>query len=171
MLIEIFRHTPPWVWLVLALLLWRGYAMTKPQRVPQLRLALLPGLFILLSLAGVISTFGAQPGALLCWITGLALSAYETQRHGAPAGAAYRADSRSYDVPGSWMPLLLIVLIFTVKYSVGIQLALHPQLRQLEWLVLAVSTAYGALSGVFVGRALRLWHLHGSPAGTMSAIG
>ena len=171
MLIEIVRHTPSWVWLLLAVLLRRGYAMTKPQQVSQSRLALMPGLFALLSLGGVISTFGAQPGALLCWIAGLALSAYETQRHGAPPGAAYRADSRSYNLPGSWVPLLLIALIFTVKYSVGVQLALHPKLRQLEWLVLAVSMAYGALSGVFVGRALRLWHLHRSPAGSISVIG
>jgi len=171
MLIEIVRHTPFWVWMLLAFLLRRGYAMTRPQQVPQARLALMPGLFALLSLAGVISTFGTQAGALLCWTSGLALSAYETQRHGAPPGAAYRPDSRGYDLPGSWVPLLLIVLIFTVKYSVGVQLALHPQLRQLEWLVLAVSAAYGALSGVFVGRALRLWQLHRSPAGIMSALG
>jgi len=171
MLIEIVRHTPFWVWLLLAFLLRRGYTMTRSQQVPQARLALMPGLFALLSLSGVISTFGAQPGALLCWSGGLVLSAYETQRHGAPPGAAYRADRRSYDLPGSWAPLLLIVLIFTVKYSAGVQLALHPQLRQLEWLVLAVSAVYGALSGVFVGRALRLWHLHRLPAGSMSAIG
>jgi hypothetical protein len=159
MIIEIVRHTPSWVWLLLAVLLWRGYGMTRPQRVTQSRAAMLPALFTALSLSGVISTFGAQPGALLCWASGLVLSAYEVQRHGAPKGARYLAQNRSYELPGSWVPLLLIVLIFVVKYGVGIQLALHGELRQVELFVLAVSAAYGALSGVFLGRALRLWHL------------
>lgn len=159
MLIEIVRHTPSWVWLLLAVLLWRGYGMTRPQQVTQTRAAMLPALFTALSLSGVISTFGAQPGALLCWAGGLVLSAYEVQRHGAPKGAVYLAQSRRYALPGSWVPLLLIVLIFVVKYGVGIQLALHGELRQVELFLLAVSTAYGALSGMFLGRALRLWHL------------
>lgn len=159
MLLEIVRHTPSWVWLLLAALLWRGYGMTRPQQVTHSRMAMLPVLFTALSFGGVISTFGAQPGALLCWAGGLFLSGYEVQRRGAPKGAAYLAQSRRYALPGSWVPLLLIVLIFAVKYGVGIQLALHGELRQVELFVLAVSTAYGALSGVFLGRALRLWHL------------
>ncbi|MDB5978016.1 MAG: hypothetical protein JWR07_4776 [Nevskia sp.] len=167
MFVEIVRHTPSWVWLLLAALLWRGYGMTRPQQVTQLRVAMLPALFTALSFGGVLSTFGAQPGALLCWASGLVLSAYEVQRHGAPKGAAYLAQSRSYALPGSWVPLLLIVLIFVVKYGVGIQLALHGELRQVEPFVLAVSTAYGALSGVFLGRALRLWHLQRKEAVTL----
>ena len=159
MLIEILRHTPTWVWLVLALLLQRGFALTRPQQVSAARAALLPGIFAALSLAGVISGFGPQAGSLLCWCGGMALSAYETQRHGPPAGAEYLAAQRSYHVPGSWAPVLLIVLIFTVKYGVGVALALHPQLRGIGLFVLLSSSVYGALSGVFIGRALRLLYL------------
>ena len=170
MLYQILLHTPSWVWLLLAALLWRGYAMTRPQRVTQLRLALLPLLFATLSLGGVISSFGPQAGALLCWAGGLALSSYETQRRGAPKGAVYLVQERSYELPGSWMPLLLIGLIFTVKYSVGVQLALHGELRQAELFVLAVSAIYGTLSGVFLGRALRLWHLQRLQGATIGAV-
>lgn len=171
MLHQILLHTPSWVWLLLAALLWRGYAMTRAQTVTQSRLVVLPLVFVVLSLNGVISIFGPQPGTLLCWLGGLALSAYETQRHGAPKGAVYVAHSRSYELPGSWVSLLLIVLIFTVKYSVGVQLALHGQLRQAELFVLLVSAIYGALSGVFLGRALRLRHLQREPMVTTSAMG
>lgn len=170
MFVQILLHTPTWVWLALALLLWRGYAMTRPQSVPRSRLVILPGLFVLLSLGGVISTFGPRSAALLCWAGGMALSSYETQRPGAPRGAVYLAHSRRYELPGSWVPLLLIVLIFTVKYGVGVQLALHPLLREVEPLMLAVSTIYGALSGVFLGRALRLRHLRRPPAVAANAI-
>jgi hypothetical protein len=159
MLIQILLHTPSWVWLALAAALWRGYVLTRPRQLARSRLALLPALFATLSVVGVVSSFGVQAGALLCWAGGLALSAYETQRRGAPAGAAYIAQRRSYDLPGSWVPLLLVLLIFGVKYTIGVQLALHPALRGNDVLALIASAVYGALSGVFIGRALGLWQL------------
>lgn len=170
MFFQILLHTPSWVWLVLALLLWRGYSMTRPQRVPRARVALLPALLVLLSLAGVISTFGQHPAALLCWAAGMALSAYETRRRGFPAGAVYLARERSYELRGSWVPLLLIALIFTVKYSIGALLALHPQLREVELFTLVTSAVYGVLSGVFAGRALRLWQLQRTPGLALDAM-
>lgn len=168
MLIEIVRHTPSWVWVVLVLLLWRGYALTRPQLLPLWRVAILPGALALLSLAGVLTTFQGQPAALLCWVAGLALSAYAMQRQGAPAGARYRPERRSFELPGSRVPLLLIVLIFAAKYTVGIQLALHPSLRQAGWFALAVSGGYGLLSGMFLGWTLRLRHVwrQSPPRGT-----
>jgi hypothetical protein len=159
MLIEIVRHTPYWVWLVLAVLLRRGYALSRPQEVPLPRLALLPAVFALLSLGGVLSSFGARPDALLCWTAGLLLSAYETQRRGAPPGARYLPERQRLALPGSWMPLLLIVLVFALKYTVGVQLALHDGLRHSGWFASGASGAYGGLSGLFLGRALGLWQV------------
>lgn len=159
MLIEIVRHTPYWVWLVLALMLRRGYALTRPQEVPLARLALLPAVFLLLSIGGVVSTFGARPEALLCWAAGLVLAAYETQRRGPPEGTRYLAETRSFAVPGSWLPLLLIIVAFALKYTVGVQLALHDSLRHSNWLAIGAGGSYGSLSGLFLGRALRLWHV------------
>lgn len=169
MLFNILRHTPSWVWLVLALLLWRGFALTRPQRISSTRTALLPALFAALSLGGVVSAFGLQAGALLCWLGGLTLSAYETQRHGPPPGAEYRPEEQGYHLPGSWAPLLLIVLIFAVKYGVAVALALHPQLHAIRLFALLVGAALGALSGVFIGRALRLLHLRHSQTLVLNA--
>jgi len=159
MLIDIIRHTPYWVWPVLALMLRRGYVLTRPQEVPLARLALLPAVFVLLSIGGMVSTFGARPDALLCWAAGLVLAAYEMQRRGAPEGARYLAETRRFAVPGSWLPLLLIVVAFALKYTVGVQLALHESLRHSSWLALGAGGSYGSLSGLFLGRALRLWEV------------
>jgi hypothetical protein len=159
MLIEIVRHTPYWVWIVLAVMLRRGYVLTRPQEVPQARVALLPAVLSMLSLGGVLSSFGARPDALLCWAAGMVLAAYETQRRGAPQGVRYLPERQSFTMPGSWTPLLLIVLVFTVKYTVGVQLALHEGLRHSGWFTIGASSGYGTLSGLFLGRALRLWHV------------
>lgn len=46
-----------------------------------------------------------------------------------------------------------------MKYSVGLQLALHEKLHGVGLFVLTASALFGALSGMVLGRALRLWHL------------
>ena len=159
MLIEIVRHTPWWVWIVLAVMLRRGYVLTRPQEVPLARLALLPAVFVLLSIGGVVSTFGARPDALLCWAAGLVLAAYEMQRRGAPEGARYLPERHRFALPGSWLPLLLIVVAFALRYTMGVQLAMHDWLHRSSWLAIGASGSYGSLSGLFLGRALRLWHV------------
>ncbi|KRB99988.1 hypothetical protein ASE11_10105 [Hydrogenophaga sp. Root209] len=59
---------------------------------------------------------------------------------------------------------MLIVGIFLVKYVVGVDLAMEPQLVQETPYVLCVAALYGAFTGVFVGRASRLWRLPLRPA-------
>jgi len=163
MLTEIIRRTPFWVWPALAFLLWRGFAMSRPHRIAVARTALLPAVMLLLSLVGVLSAFGARADVLLCWAAGLALAAYETQRRGPLRDARYLPRERAFDMPGSWTPLLLFLLIFAVKYGVGVSLALHGALRANGWFGLGVALAYGAISGLFLGRTLRQWQARRQP--------
>lgn len=155
--LEIIRHTPYWVWLALAFLLRRGYVMSRPHRIAQARVALLPAVLLLLSLGGVISAFGARPEVLACWAAGLALAAYEAQRRGPLPGARYLPRERVFAMPGSWMPMVLFLLIFAVKYGVGVAMALHAPLSRSGGFALGIALTCGAISGLFLGRALRLW--------------
>jgi hypothetical protein len=59
---------------------------------------------------------------------------------------------------------LLIVGIFLVKYVVGVDLAMAPRLVREPSYVLSVAALYGAFTGVFIGRASRLWRLAVRPA-------
>ena len=53
----------------------------------------------------------------------------------------------------------LIAGIFLVKYVVGVELAMAPRLMQDTQYALTVAGLYGAFTGIFVGRAARLWRL------------
>jgi hypothetical protein len=75
------------------------------------------------------------------------------------AGTTYDAASRSFNVPGSWMPLALILGIFLTKYIVGVELAMQPALAEDGQYSLIVGGLYGLFSGTFAGRAARLWLL------------
>jgi hypothetical protein len=168
MSLQVLLHTPGWVWLVLALLIWRGCKLMQPRQVPLTRIAMLPAIFLLLSLCGLVSSFGVRADALLCWSAGMVLAAYETQRRGPPTGATYLPATRSFHLPGSGLPLALMLSIFTVKYLVAVQIALHPALRHETLFADACSAAFGAFSGVFLGRALRMRSLYLLPAGAGS---
>ena len=59
--------------------------------------------------------------------------------------------------------MLLILGVFLTKYVVGVELAMQPALAHDGAYTLAVATIYGVFSGLFVGRAARLWRLTARP--------
>jgi hypothetical protein len=87
-----------------------------------------------------------------------------------PAATGYHAASRHFDLPGSAVPLLLIVALFFTRYAVNVELALQPALAREAGFALQVAALYGAFSGLFALRAARLWRLarsaHPAPART-----
>ena len=74
-----------------------------------------------------------------------------------PARLCDEPHTQRVRLPGSAMPLLLIVTIFLVKYAVGVELALQPALREHAGFALGVAAASGALSGVLAKRSAGLW--------------
>jgi hypothetical protein len=62
-------------------------------------------------------------------------------------------------VPGSWLPMLLIVALFSVKFGVGVLLAMSPGLALEAGFAAEVGLAYGAFSGMFLGRGLAMWQV------------
>ena len=112
-----------------------------------------------LSLWGTASAFGGSPllaWVLLAWAACAALMASLIGSRPAPSGTRYDAAQRCFHVPGSLVPLALILGIFLTKYIVGVDLAMQPSLALDGPYTLVVGALYGLFSGVFAGRALRL---------------
>lgn len=161
---QIVQNTPHWVWGLLAGLLWLGASQLFERTASLRRVVLMPLAMAGLSVYGLVSAFGGsgRVGAtVLAWlaaaamVTALALWFRPT----VPSGTLYAAPSRSFRLPGSAMPLVLIRGIFLTKYFVGVELAMQPALAQDGLLALQISTLYGVFSGLFVACALRLWRL------------
>ena len=159
MLVQIITHTPTWVFGLFALLLWLGGRQLRAGQVSLVRMAIMPVAMAGLSVYGVWSAFGGSPLAALAWALALlAVCALALLR--APASRArYHPDSRSFSMPGSALPLARMMGIFFTKYAVGVALVMHPGLAQDAAVALPVSALYGAFSGGFAARALRLWRL------------
>lgn len=159
MLIQILQGTPVWVWGLLALLVIVGVSQSMPRRVSARRVMIVPGVMLALSLAGVATTFGAQPLALAAWLVGIALAIALGTNAVAPRGARWEREAARFQLPGSWLPMGLILGIFCIKYGVGVSLAIAPTLAVNMPFEVAIAFASGAFSGLFAARAIALRRL------------
>ena len=159
MVAKILINTPVWVWGLLAALLVLGFNQTKSRTVGLTRVVLLPLGMGALSLYSTLSTFGASPTVLGRWLLTSALLVLLVTRFPLPAGAGYDTKARQFKLAGSWIPMALILGIFITKYAVGVSVAMHPELKSQVNFSLAIPMLYGAFSGIFAGRAMRLIHL------------
>lgn len=164
MLGPIVRHTPSWVWMLLAALVWLGASQLRARQLGRVRAGVTPLAMTTLSVVGVVTAFapaGQAAAALGAWLAAaIAMAALALWlQPTAAAGTRYLPSSRSFHVPGSALPLALILGIFGTKYTVGIALALQPALAGHSSLALQVGTLYGVFNGLFVARTLRLWRL------------
>lgn len=106
---------------------------------------------------------------LLLWAACFAAMLALGLRGAAPAGTTWNAGARSFHLPGSWAPMALILGVFLIKYTVGVQLALEPALARDAGFALAVTGLYGLLSGWIAARTLRVLRLQKSAAPLVAA--
>ena len=149
--------TPVWVWGLLAGLVVLGLLQARTRTIHELRLAFLPFAIAAYSLFGLTLLFGFSAAGAIAWLAGLATSFGAGIALGRLSGARYLRETRRYVVPGSWIPLAVILAIFLSRYVVAVSLAMHPDLRQAATFAVAASLAYGLLGGYFPARAARIW--------------
>ena len=122
LIVEILTHTPVWVWALLAALLIIGLGQTRSRTAGLLRVTALPLGMGVLSLYGTVSAFGTLPVVLLSWLASCVAVAYLVTPFAAPVGTHYDSRTRQFQLPGSWLPMALIMAIFLTKYAVGVSL-------------------------------------------------
>ncbi|PQA76381.1 DUF6622 family protein [Rhodoferax sp. TS-BS-61-7] len=152
-------NTPIWVWPLLLGLLVLGLRQTRTQQMSWMRMTVLPLVLVGLSVYGTLAIAGAPGAALLLWALVALGAATLVLRQRLPAGAHYDLAHQRFTVPGSAVPLALMMGIFLTKYAVGATQALAPALLQTTLAANGIAALYGLCSGVLLGRSLRLWKL------------
>lgn len=163
-LATVLQKTPTWVWGLLAALLALGGSQLVARTASLARVTIMPLAMTAFSAYGLVSGFGASGqvlGAMAAWLgAALVVAAIALAlRPSAPAGTRYLAASRSFHIPGSAVPLALIVGIFLTKYLVGIELAMQPALTHDARFALEIAALYGVFNGLFIARSARLWRM------------
>ena len=152
MFMQILSHTPLWVWAVLALLIALGASQARTRQVGLGRATVVPLVFIAFSFTGVIGAFGAGPSTLLEWLAGVVIAALCLRKVVAVRGAAWSPAAKQFTVPGSFIPLTLVVGVFLFRYAVGVAFALHPERAHDLAFASACTLAYGGFAGLFWAR-------------------
>lgn len=159
----ILSNTPPWVYGLFVALLVFGLMQTRERTVRRTPALLLPIGMVALSLAGIQSSFGLRPLPLVSWAVALAVSARVGLTLFRHERVAYDRVARSFHLPGSWFPLLVIMAIFFAKYVHAVMQALKVGAITAPPFIAALSVAYGLLSGYFAARALNLVRIARAP--------
>jgi hypothetical protein len=174
----VLHSTPTWVWGLLAALLGLGLSLVRNSTASLLRVTVMPVAMTGLSLWGVSSAFGNSPMlgfVMLVWAAGALCTLLLIGSTAAPRGVEYDPASRIFSIPGSWVPLAMILGIFLTRYVVNVDIAMQPSLSHDNVYALVVGGIYGLFSGAFTGRAARLWriafHANGNGSGFTSLLG
>jgi hypothetical protein len=155
-LIEILKRAPSWVFVLFFALLALGYWQSKDRLVSLNRVIILPAVMLALSLYGVLSAFGANLFPVTTWMTGVGVAAWSGLSTNRPSGMSYMAESKSFFVPGSWVPLCFMMAIYFTKFTVGVVMARKLPIAGEQVFVGFVSLVYGLFSGVFFVRAIAI---------------
>ncbi len=156
MSMHILSSTPSWVFVLFVVLLALGLRQTRTFRASLTRIAILPVAMKTLAVVGVVSAFGGASVALVGWIAAAAVAAAIVVRRPLPDSTRFDTSTRTFEIAGSVVPLALMMGIFFTKYAVAVQLAIHPALAHQTGFALVGGAVYGAFSGIFAARGIRL---------------
>lgn len=147
-------HIPTWVFFVFAGLFALGIWLGRPRAVsPRLQIIVAVG-FLGYSLFGVVSAFGGSLMSLLLWTVGVLLSVSVLRTIFGPRGLARANVPSKVHVPGSWVPLILIMGVFLSRFLIGFAQGARLPLATHVLFAPGVAVALGMLSGGFAARAL-----------------
>lgn len=153
---QIITRTPIWVWAILAALIFMGAKALRPRTVKRYTVLIAPIAFLMLGLTSSRGTIG-----FASWgISLLAVASFTFFVWKPTAGARYVPEGDQLHMPGSVVPMVLMLAIFLLNYIINVTLAMNPALRnELLWQV-GPGIVLGALSGLFAGRALTMFRMN-----------
>lgn len=143
---------PVWPFFLLGGLVMLGYRQSRDRVVRPGALVQLAVAMLALSLFGVTATFGAHLVPVLAWAVAFAATVLLGAPVLAPRGLAKQGPA--VRMPGSWVPMGLMLGIFMTKFGLGFATGMGAQVLNEVWFIAAVSAMLGLFSGGFAARAL-----------------
>ena len=153
-IVAILSHTPGYVWAILAALVVLGSLQLRQQRMSRNRLLIAPIAMGALSLWSATTALGVRPTVALAWLLGMGAAWLANRALRWPRDIA--SDGDAFVVAGSPWPLVLMLAIFALRYAVAVSLVFHPEWRADPVFAAPMAVLYGALSGMFTARAVRI---------------
>ncbi|TPG58358.1 DUF6622 family protein [Ewingella americana] len=162
--IQFFKDIPVWVWVLLIFLLRRGFTALFDREMHPGRLFFLPVLFLIWGvydvtnetsrpgLSLIMMGFGVLAGIIFGYILWWSQPPLRNSDH---SGFIVRS--------GTPLTLGMIIVAFSLKFTLTSALYLQPSLREAETFCIVFGLITGMIDGIFWGGTLRLfmpWYKH-----------
>lgn len=159
MIVQILAHTPIWVYATFLMLLGFGLIQTRTRTVRKLPALLFPAGMLALSLAGIYTSFGLAMIPLVAWGMALTMATAVGYTFFRDTRIHCKATDGAFFIPGSWVPLVIMMAIFATKYGYAVMHAYNAEGIATPMFIGGLSAVYGLLSGYFSSRAVNLIQL------------
>lgn len=156
MIVQILAHTPIWVYPLFLLLVVFGFIQTRTRTIRRIPALILPVGMSVLSLAGIISSFGLTTLPLAAWGLAIAIATVVGYTFFRDTRVHSNATDGTFFIPGSWVPLVVMMAIFFTKYLYAIMNAYNPEIYSTPLFIGTLSAVYGLYSGYFSSRTVTL---------------
>jgi hypothetical protein len=153
----ILTHTPIWVFVLLAYLIWQGLQALRPRTQPVWRMLIVPLVFFLMGLSRLVLAPDNAVAPLLAWLVALMLFAALGLFNG-PRLLAVDRQSGVVTRPASIGPLVRNLTVFSLQYGVAVASAM--KLEPHAAVAIIGHAVSGASAGYFSGWAIALWRAY-----------
>jgi hypothetical protein len=152
--LTVLQHSPWWIYPLLLLLVWFGVRGMRPRTLPIWRLTIAPLVFTGWGIVSILSRLTTSDGLIADWLVCAAVGAGTAWLSNRRMMVAIDLSRGKVTLEGSIGPLVRNLLIFAMKYAIGVAMALLPT-RRAEIAVLDIGIS-GAMAGYFLGWLGRL---------------
>jgi len=164
---QIVVNTPLWLWPLMLFVLWLGLQGLRPRTLSPARLAILPLVGIITSLAGVAQSL--QPGlAVAGWVVCLLMALPLGYVLGSRRAVRLQTEDGRLEVAGGWFSLVFGLSIFAVRYALGVLFGVLPGLRAEPLLIVLSAGVGGIVAGIGLGWLANLLQRAHRPAARVS---
>lgn len=155
---QVLIHTPVWVFVLLAYLVWQGITAMRPRTTTIWRSLIVPAAFIIWGLSRLLSNLQAGAVPLLSW----GAAALVLAPVGFLAAKPFELDHTTGRITrqGSMLPLIRNISIFALQYAIAIAAAIDPSESTPASVIGRMVS--GATTGYFLGRTVAMLHQYQS---------
>ncbi|MCB1110116.1 MAG: hypothetical protein KDK64_03985 [Chlamydiia bacterium] len=151
---EIIKNTPIYAWILLGLIVWKGVRARRLHQIPWKDLIIFPIVMVGWSFYATYNRY--EPAAFIYWTSSFILGVVLGPLFVRSLKMRIDKSARHVELSGSWIPLGLMLLIFSVRYFLGVMYGMHSSLKGTPEL-LSVECFAATLSGILAGRILALY--------------
>ncbi len=149
---------PWWAYIILIYLIYVGVKGTKTRTLWLPKIFIAPVIFIGLSLANVLGSYGANVTAWALYLAAILVAIVLGWLTVSRTALAFDKAKVLITLPGTYVNLILFLCIFTIKFYFGYREATQLDLRQdVSWMVYKVGIS-GLITGLMLGRNLAYLH-------------